>query len=406
MPDSPATDLPPDLERIREELERVDRKLLKGFCRRVELSRQVAQAKVANASPFRDQQREEQMLKRVRAAAADLRLDAHQTERIFRLLIEMSIAAQKGWLRDLDQAPLRVAYQGIEGSFSHLSAQRHYGGRSGGVVLEGYEHFREAAEGVKNGVHDLALLPIENSTAGSINETCDILAEGGLVITAEVIGEVAHCLLGLPGTKLEDLRVVRSHPQALSQCNQFFRNHDWLEPRIEFDTAGAAARVREGNDASIGAIASEPAARVFGLEIIARGIQNQAANFTRFVEVATEATPCPPDVPCKTSMRLVTGHQPGDLGEVLRSFSRRGVNLTKLESRPLPATPWRYCFYLDVEGHAVSEPVSGALRAIRAKAKEFQLLGTYPSAKPPPPTERPSTAAEPADGAAAGPDTA
>ena len=334
--------------------------------------------------------REEQLLTRVRTIAAELDLDPHQTERIFRLLIEMSIAAQQGYIRDLDRAPLRVAYQGVEGSFSHLTAQRQYAGRPGGVVLQGYELFRGAAEGVRDGRHDIALLPIENSTAGSINETYDLLAEGGLVITAEVISKVAHCLLALPGTKIDDLRLVLSHPQALRQCDQFFHDHDWLRPQPEFDTAGAAARVREGNDRTVGAIASEPAARVFGLEILAHGIQNQAGNFTRFVEVASEAAPCPPDQPCKTSLLLVTGHQPGDLGEVLRSFSRRGVNLTKIESRPIPATPWRYQFYLDIDGHAASAPVTEALEAIEEKTKELRILGTYPSALPPTPAERPA----------------
>ncbi len=383
-------DLLPDLEAVRQELEHVDQELLRGFRRRVELSREVAGAKIAAAFPFRDQLREEQLLTRVRTIAAELDLDPHQTERIFRLLIEMSIAAQQGYIRDLDRAPLRVAYQGVEGSFSHLTAQRQYAGRPGGVVLQGYELFRSAAEGVRDGRHDIALLPIENSTAGSINETYDLLAEGGLVITAEVISKVAHCLLALPGTEIEDLRLVLSHPQALRQCDQFFHDHDWLRPQPEFDTAGAAARVREGNDRTIGAIASEPAARVFGLEILAHGIQNQAGNFTRFVEVAGEAAPCPPDQPCKTSLLLVTGHRPGDLGEVLRSFSRRGVNLTKIESRPIPATPWRYCFYLDIEGHAASVPVTEALQSIEAKAKELRILGTYPSALPPAPAERPA----------------
>lgn len=376
-------DLPPDLEAIRQELEHIDEDLLKGFRRRVELSREVAGIKISSAFPFRDQLREEQLLTRVRTIAAELDLDPHQTERIFRLLIEMSIAAQQGYIRDLDKAPLRVAYQGVEGSFSHLTAQRQYAGRPGGVVLQGYELFREAAEGVLDGRHDIALLPIENSTAGSINETYDLLAEGGLVITAEVISQVAHCLLALPGAKIEELRLVLSHPQALRQCEQFFRDRSWLRAQPEFDTAGAAARVREGNDPTVGAIASEPAARVFGLEILAHGIQNQAGNFTRFVEVAREAAPCPPDQPCKTSLLLATGNHPGDLGEVLRSFSRRGLNLTKLESRPIPATPWRYRFYLDIEGHAASVPVTEALEAIEPKTAELRILGCYPRAEVP-----------------------
>ena len=203
------------------------------------------------------------------------------------------------------------------------------------------------------------------------------------MITAEAISQVAHCLLALPGARIEELRLVLSHPQALRQCDQFFRDHNWLRPQPEFDTAGAAARVRESNDPSVGAIASEPAARVFGLEILAYSIQNEIGNFTRFVEVAREAAPCPPEQPCKTSLLLATGNHPGDLGEVLRSFSRRGVNLTKLESRPIPATPWRYRFYLDIEGHAASVPVTEALQAIEPKTAELRILGTYPRAELP-----------------------
>jgi chorismate mutase/prephenate dehydratase len=138
--------------------------------------------------------------------------------------------------------------------------------------------------------------------------------------------------------------------------------------------------VREGNDPTVAAIASESAAVVFGLQVMARDIQTAALNYTRFFEVALEADACPPDVRCKTSLLLATGHRPGDLGEVLRHFSDRGVNLTKLESRPIPSRPWQYRFYLDVEGHAASEPVTEALRAAEAHTVELRIIGTYPAA--------------------------
>ena len=250
-------------------------------------------------------------------------------------------------------------------------------------MLVGFDTFREAAEGVRLGDDDVALLPIENSTAGSINETYDLLAEEGLVINAEIISEVSHCLLGLPGARKEELRVVLSHPQALSQCEAFLRSLPWIQQQAAFDTAGAARRVKEGNDASVAAIASEPAAGVFGLDVLDYDIQDQSSNYTRFVEIAKEAAKCPPDQPCKTSLLVATGHHPGDLGEVLRHFSTRNLNLTKLESRPVPSQPWQYRFYLDIVGHAQSQPVRDALEAIAPLTGELRVLGAYPQATTP-----------------------
>ena len=369
-----------DLARLREQIENIDRELLENFKERMQLSEDIAAAKIQAAAPFRDKLREGAVLKRVRQMAVELKLDAHQVEHLFRLIIEMSITHQQAHLQALGDTPLRVAYQGVEGSFSHLTAQRRYAGRDGGVVLTGYETFREAAESVKRGTNDLALLPIENSTAGSINETYDLLTEGGLKINAEAISQIHHCLLALPGTRKEDLRVILSHPQALMQCERFLRSLPEARGRTEFDTAGAARKVREANDPTLGAIASESAAVVFGLDILEREIQNQADNYTRFVEVAIEADTCPSDVPCKTSLMLVTGHRPGDLADVLTHFSSRNINLNKLESRPYPGRPWQYRFYLDLEGHARSEPLTDALVAIAEHTQELAILGTYPSA--------------------------
>lgn len=390
-------DLPSELQHLREAIERVDRDLLELFKRRMTLVEAVATAKIRAAYPFRDRLRAEQVLQRVRQMATEMGLDAHQMEQIFRLIMEMAISHQQAYLKTLPEAPLRVAYQGVEGSFSHLTAQRHYRNVEGGVLLTGYESFREAADSVRTGANDVALLPIENSTAGSINETYDLLTEEGLVINAEAISRVSHCLLALPGARKQDIRVILSHPQALLQCGEFLRSTPFMRPQAVFDTAGAARQVKEGNDPTFAAIASESAARVFGLEVLERNIQNQMGNYTRFVEVAREAGTCPPDRPCKTSVLLATGHQPGDLGEVLREFSKRSINLTKLESRPVPDRPFQYRFYLDFEGHASSEPVSEALAAILPRARELRILGTYPrasdelpSAPEPPPGSEPS----------------
>jgi chorismate mutase/prephenate dehydratase len=374
------TKSPRDLQSLRESIEAVDREILAQIRRRMSLVEEVVGAKLDAAAPFRDPPREELVLQRVRHAAVEHGLDAHEIERLYRVILDMSVAHQRAHVRSLATAPLRVVYQGVEGSYSHLTAQRRYAGTAEGVLLEGCETFHAAAQAVREGTADVALLPIENSTAGSINETYDQLAEGGLTITAEEVSRIEHCLVGLPGVRVEDLRIVMSHPQALRQCEDFFRTAPWLKPREEFDTAGSARKVREMGDRTVAAIASEAAGRMFGLEVLRRDIQSQAANSTRFVELSPHPAACPPGVPVKTSLLLVLAHQPGALAELLGLLSRRGINMTKIESRPIPSTPWQYRFYLDLEGHAAVDPIRSALAEAEAHTRELRVLGTYPSA--------------------------
>jgi chorismate mutase / prephenate dehydratase len=371
----------PDLQSLREAIEELDHEILAHLRRRMSMVEEVATAKLQTAVPFRDHAREDQIIQRVRHAAVEQGLDAHEVERLYRVILDMSVAHQKAHVRSLDATPLRVAYQGVEGSYSHLTAQRRYAGLSEGVLLEGCETFRAAAEAVREGAADRALLPIENTTAGSINETYDLLAEGGLTITAEVVSRIEHCLLGLPGARVEDLRLVLSHAQGLLQCQDFLRTVPWIRAEVEFDTAGAARKVRERNDPAVAAIASESAARVYGLEVLRRGIQSQEGNYTRFVELARDPIRFSPEIPAKTSLLLTTRHEPGALAQVLGVFSRRGVNLAKLESRPIPSSPFKYRFYLDLDGNATRDPVRGALAEVEPLTAELRVLGTYPAAE-------------------------
>ncbi|HEX3528005.1 MAG TPA: bifunctional chorismate mutase/prephenate dehydratase [Thermoanaerobaculia bacterium] len=371
-----------DLQTLRESIEAVDREILAHIRQRMSLVEQVVGAKLDAAVPFRDPQREELVLQRVRHAAVEQGLDAHEIERLYRVILEMSVAHQRAHVRSLATAPLRVSYQGVEGSYSHLTAQRRYAGTPEGVLLEGFETFRRAAQAVREGTADVALLPIENTTAGSINETYDLLAEGGLTITAEEVSRIDHCLVALPGARLEELHTVISHPQALRQCEDFLHGLPAIRAREEFDTAGAARKVRDGGDRGVAAIASEAAGALFGLEVLRRSIQSQEGNSTRFVELSPHPVPCPPGTPAKTSLLIVLGHRPGTLAELLGLLSRRGINLTKLESRPVPSAPWQYRFYLDLEGHAAEDPLRSALAEAGEHTTELRVLGTYPSAEP------------------------
>lgn len=371
----------PEVHALREEIEEIDRQLLALLKTRMARVEEIARTKLTQAIPFRDHHREEQVLQRVRHLAVEMALDARGVEKLYRQIMEMSISHQKAHILGLETIPLRVAYQGVEGSYSHLTAQRRYAGRRGGVLLTGFGTIRQAVAALRGGDADVSILPIENSMAGSINETYDALAEGGLAINAEEISRVEHCLIALPGTRIEDLRKVISHPQALAQCDTFLRTIPWAVPHAEFDTAGSAFKVKETNDRSLAAIASESAARLFGLEILKKGIEMQSGNATRFVEVALESVACPPDLPCKTSLMMTLDHSAGALGQVLMEFGRRNLQLAKIESRPVQIDAWRYRFYLDVEEHSDAPAMASALAAVAELTAEMRVLGTYPRAE-------------------------
>ncbi|PTL83021.1 prephenate dehydratase [Vitiosangium sp. GDMCC 1.1324] len=375
----------PDLQKLRVSIEKVDEDLLDALRRRMDLAEDIARAKLAAASPIRDQRREDLLLQRIRAAAMARKLDPHEVERLYRFIMEMSVARQHALVTSLPTTPLRVAYPGVEGSYSHQMAHKRYAGRPGGVLLSGFDTPREVVDALRRGEVDLALLPIENTTAGAMYETYDALAEEGVTIIAEMVDQVQHRLLGLPGAKLESIQSVRSHPQALMQCEAFLREKlPWARLLPELDTGGAAQRVREGNDPTVAAIASESAGQRFGLEVLARELQGAKGDFTRFLEVAREASPLPADVRCKTSLMMVLENRPGTLGKALLVLAERGVNLARLESRPLPGTPWAYRFFLDLEGHAASAPIEAVLRDLQPYTTSMRLLGTYPCVELPP----------------------
>lgn len=222
---------------------------------------------------------------------------------------------------------------------------------------------------------DYVVVPIENSLAGSVLETYDLLAGGGAFIVGEAVVPVEHTLMAMPSVRMEAVRSVRSHPQALAQCDEFL-DRLGVELVPDYDTARAAKRIAEEGRMGEAAIASERAATLYGLEILARGIQTSPWNQTRFVAVARDREPL--GEPDKTSLVLVTGNVPGALNRALRPFAERQLALSKLESRPLGDQPWQYRFYLDVET-GIDEPAfKEALEELRGDAASVQVLGSYP----------------------------
>lgn len=370
------------LERLREELDRVDGTILAALAERHRLIEETARVKAAEADFLRDPAREEALLARLRERARTLGLDGFWVTGLFRQIVDHSVRFQTDHFSGHHAAPgvrpLVVAYQGADGAYSHLAAQRHFAGRPQGLELRGFATFAEAAEAVEAGEADSALLPIENTTAGSINEVYDLLAERELWLVGEEVLKVDHCLAALSPVPLGQVRRVLSHPQALAQCSEFLRGLSHVTVEAYADTAMAARRVRDEQDLSLAAVASEEAARLYGLAVLRRGIANQEANYTRFVAVARQPVRPDPRVPAKTSLAFVTVHEEGALARGLEVLARHGLNLTKLESRPLFESPWQYRFYLDFEGSTADPEVDRALAELEPLTRHLRVLGSYP----------------------------
>ncbi|MBI4789213.1 MAG: prephenate dehydratase [Chloroflexi bacterium] len=267
-----------------------------------------------------------------------------------------------------------IAFQGEDGAYSQEAIFETFGAE---VQTLTCHTFAEIFRAVESGRADLGMVPIENSTAGSINQSYDLLLDYDLKITREVIWRVRHALLAVPGVALGDLMRVYSHPAALAQCERFIAERGW-EPVAAYDTAGAAKQLAASREKDAGAIASETAARLYGLHILACGIEDLANNLTRFFVVGREEPPRTEK--SKTSLVFATRHVPGALYACLGEFAARGINLTKLESRPDRQRPWHYVFYLDFEGHRDDAPCRDALRGLLSKTSFLKVLGSYSAA--------------------------
>lgn len=275
--------------------------------------------------------------------------------------------------------PVRVAFQGAEHSYSDAAARKYLHGRGLAGQLAGYRTFRAAAGALRSGQADLAVLPIENTTAGSINEVYALLREHELYIAGEETWKVEHCLAGPADVPLSALRKVLSHPQGLEQCARFLQALPHAVPESYFDTAGAMQAVAAAADPGLAAIGSAPAAAAHGLVVLRRDICDSEHNYTRFVVLSRAAAQVEPAIPAKTSLILVTRHEEGALLRCLEVLAGSGHSLTKLESRPLPGRPFEYLFFLDFEGNVAVPRTAAALDRLRCAALEVKVLGSYPA---------------------------
>jgi chorismate mutase/prephenate dehydratase len=366
---------------LRAELESADQALVAALARRTRVVDTIAALKAQSALPLRDPERERAVLEHVEAVAASERLDPHLVNRIFREIIEHSIRAQEARLSsgiDTEGATvLAIAYQGAEGAYGHQAARRYFSPWHARSTYHAYPTFRDMLNAVRSRAAHYGMLPVENTTAGSVSEAYDLLASMDLAIVGEEIQPIDHCLIASAAVDLSVIRRVFSHPQALAQCSEFLARMPWASVEEFSNTSLAARRIAAENDPTQAAIASQEVAQLLGMPVLARDIANQRDNYTRFLVIG--ARPVEPEarMPCKTSVMFVTRHERGALVKCLNELASRGLNLTKIESRPRAGAPWEYQFYVDFEGNTRDPLVQDALRALAHSAFFLKVFGSY-----------------------------
>jgi chorismate mutase/prephenate dehydratase len=375
--------MPDSLDSLRQAIDAVDDELVDLLVRRQDTVRQIADFKAQTRTPLKDELREARQIARMAERARARGLDELFVVRVFREVLDHSVRTQELQLGQAVRAdlarPITVVFQGAEGAFSHIAGRRFFAPRPSAVTFRGVTTFRGMLEEVRSGQADYAMLPIENTTSGSVHDAYDALSHTDLAIIGEEVIRIEMCLVGISDVPLDSLRKVYSHPQALSQCTAFLASLPQVTVETFVDTAMSVERVKHENDPSHAAIASAEAASLHGLHVLRRDIANHRENYTRFLVIAREAEPWDPRVPCKTSIMFVTQHERGALLACLNVLAAHGLNLTKLESRPRPGRPFEYLFYADFEGNMAEPDVQRAVDEIAGLSKSLKIFGSYPA---------------------------
>lgn len=372
------------LESIRSRITEVDSELLSLLAERRKLTNEVAETKISQHIPVRDVKREEQLLISLIKQGQQKGLDPHYITQVFHVIIEDSVLNQQALLAERanpgSALPLnRVAFLGDKGSYSYLATQKYFSRRPGELLEIGCQSFSEIIHKVEHTEADYAVLPIENTTSGSINEVYDQLQHTELSIIGELTHPIRHSLLVGVNTSLEKIKTLYAHPQVFTQCSHFLAELGNVEVKTVDSTSSAMLQVSELQREDVAAIGSEAGGNLYGLTAIKSNLANQKENHSRFIVVARQPVVVPLQVPAKTTLVMSTVQKPGALVEALLVLRENSINMTKLESRPIPGNPWEEMFYIDVEGNLQDGPVEQALASLRSITRYLKVLGCYPS---------------------------
>ena len=367
----------------RAEIDAIDDELLRLLNNRAAIALRVGEVKRRNDTSLCDHNREFEVLSRLRNQNSGP-LDEQNVTSIFQRIIDECLQVQQSAFHpsldaDGEVTPTkifsgkeRVAFLGERGTFSEEAAKRLLGETCETVPRPTFEILFTA---IDDEIADFILAPLENSLVGSVHRCHDLLLESSLGIAAEIILPISHFLIGCRGASLESIEIVESHPVALAQCERFFAAHPHIKRVATDDTAGSVRRVVENGDVSRAAIAGNRAANIYDGLILKEHLEDHVENYTRFVLLARN--PEMSEQGRKISLIVRLAHRPGALHDALRPFVRRGIDLLKIESRPIKESPWQYNFYLDLQAPANESELRGALDEIREQADEVRYLGRY-----------------------------
>ena len=374
-----------DLGKLRNQLDQIDERIVELYEERMEICSRVADYKIETGKKVLDKAREEEKLRKVRSLAHN-EFNAHGIQELFEQIMSMSRKLQYNKLTKegvggrlpfigvdkLDTENARVVFQGAEGAYSQMAMIRYFGEK---VDCFYVDTFRDAMCSIEEGRADFAVLPIENSTAGIVSEIYDLLVEFENYIVGEQIIRIEHCLMGVPGSKTDQIRTVYSHPQSLMQSARYLNSHEgWKQISMQ-NNAFAARKVVEDGDMTQAAIASEQAAKIYGLDILERGVNQSDTNSTRFIIVTNQKIFLKDAA--KVSLCLEVSHESGSLYRILSHFIYNNLNMCKIESRPIEERNWEYRFFIDFEGNLADGAVKNALRGLREEARSMKILGNY-----------------------------
>lgn len=373
-----------DLLKLREQLDEIDEQIVSLYEKRMEVCKDVAQYKIETGKKVFDKAREEEKIQKVKSLTHN-EFNSHGVEELFEQIMSMSrklqyqLLAERGSLNKLpfikvdtlETDHARVVFQGAEGAYSQAAMHRYFGDSVDSFHVD---TFRDAMIAIDEGSADFAVLPIENSTAGIVSEIYDLLVEFENYIVGEQIIKIEHCLMGVPGAQLSDIKTVYSHPQSLMQSARYLNAHSWQQISMQ-NNAFAARKVSEEGDISQAAIASELAAQLYHLEVLEKGVNQSSTNSTRFIIVTNQKIFL--ENAKKVSICFEVPHESGSLYHMLSHFIYNNLNMNRIESRPIEDRNWEYRFFIDFEGNLADSAVKNALRGLRDEARNMKILGNY-----------------------------
>lgn len=374
-----------DLPNIRQQITQLDRHLLKLLAERHRLAFDVVRSKEITQKPLRDVVREKELLQELVnfAESENYQLDAQYVTQIFQRIIEDSVLTQQNYLQnklnEQKEENISIAFLGMRGSYSNMASRQFAKKYKGSLIEQSCDSFREVFEKVKNGEADFGVLPLENTTSGSINDVYDLLQHTQLSVVGELAYPIKHCVLANGNIDLSEVDTLYSHPQVIQQCSQFIQTLNKVHIKYCESSSHAMQMVARLNKPNIVALGNEDGGKLYGLTNIKTDIANQVNNITRFIVVAKESVKVSPQVQTKTLLLMTTNQHAGALVDALMVFKAQGIRMTKLESRPIYGKPWEEMFYIELEANIHSEQTQKALDELKAVTSFYKILGCYPS---------------------------